>query len=160
MLRTSDAQNGSHRVTSMLAAIIAVPLLACCLFACSGQPKLDYIEGDAVYTSTQALDSAKGTDVSAFESLPVTEAAVLRARLLGPLRSRGDTATDFVDLYTRLFRGQSRAVPVRVETAIVDGAESWVIVEVWGQPGGMLEHTRLWLIDRRSGDVISSTSFR
>jgi hypothetical protein len=35
-----------------------------------------------------------------------------------------------------------------------------VIVEAWGEEGGVLEHRRLWVFERDSGDLLFSASRR
>lgn len=136
-----------------LASLLLLSLAGCA----SGTPA--FVPNGGEYTHDEALAMARDEDASEHAGRPVSEAPRLRQEFLSDLRLQDEPGPTFAELYTAVFPAPARAVPVRVEAATVDGRSAWLIIEVWGPEGGRLENRRLWILDRESGQVISSSVF-
>jgi len=128
------------------------------LFGCRATTDVTYVAEGGQYTSQELSTLAASVSSPSFTGEPISEASTLRKQALTSLR-RDDATTPVADLLTQAFPGDARAVPYYVERAEVDGRDAWVVIEVWGSPGGTLDKSRIWAFDAATSDVIVSTVF-
>jgi hypothetical protein len=149
----------SPRTTrTSLFVVLIITMLS--LAACGPSVSVSF-EPDGGSYDEQSVDSVlAGTDISHLEDVDANEAPETRREALVDLRTQGDDASSVADLLMDGFPVQTRAVPVLVEGATFDGEDAWVIVEAWGEEGGVLEHRRVWVFARDSGDLLFSASRR
>lgn len=139
---------------------VALALLAALtLSACTTRPDVRVVADGADYTVRQAEALARSIDASVVADALAADAPGLRREVLIGLR-RDEHGKRVADFLTKEFPSETRAVPIRVEVAQVDGREAWVIVEAWGTGEGRLDKKRLWVFDAADGDVLASTTFR
>ena len=139
--------------------LLGLAAVLCGTVACGG-PSVEFVESDTAYTSTQTQFVLERTDTSRFKDEPTSEAVALRSKALAQLRSQGDTAARAADLITDTFPPKTRSVPTYVESAVVDGVPSYLIIEAWGPAEGALDRKRLWVINAETGDVVFSAAAR
>jgi hypothetical protein len=108
-------------------------------------------EIDTVVTMMDAGDPGDLTGRSA------DQADSLRSKALSSLRQRGAEGTRVADLLTDSFPSNTRGVPFYVERALVDGQESWLVIEAIGRRGGELDDRRLWVLDNEGEVIFSAT---
>jgi hypothetical protein len=141
--------------------VMAVVLSALALAAC-GQGSLPGVrletEG-APLTAAGAERLAASTDIRAFASVETSRAPALRASALQELRASGEAGTRAAELLTAGFPEQTASVPVLVRFCQIDGVDAVVVVEAYGDAGGMITHRRLWVFDRNSGALLRAASF-
>jgi hypothetical protein len=143
-------------------AVLSIVLLATALLvALAGcrSAAVEYIPEGGTYTLAEVQERATSFDVRDADELTTAEASAERVDRLVYLRKQGDRAAALADALTTGFPTDNASVPVLVEHATVDEREVWVVVEVWGEPGGRLTHRRLWLLDYGTLDVVNSSSF-
>jgi hypothetical protein len=141
--------------------LLASVLLTTALAACGSAPELVFVpDGDAQYTLEELEAYTSGADVSPAEGVVVAEAAEVREELLVDLRTRGGEGEALATMLTEGFPPETASVPVLAETAVVDGQDVWLVVEVWGDDEGPLTHRRLWVFDREDGSLVHALSVR
>jgi hypothetical protein len=127
---------------------------------CAPGPQIPFVRSDKSYTIAQAEEYARSIPLGTISSTKTDQATEARSKTLAALRMQGSEAAKVADLLTKGFPVQSRAVPVRVEAATVDGRPAYIVVEVTGRPGGTLTSRRVWVFDASSGAVMGSASFQ
>jgi hypothetical protein len=136
-------------------------LLATALASCGSAPELVFVsDGDAQYSLEELEAYTTEADVSPAEGVVVAEAAEVREELLVDLRTRGSEGEALATMLTAGFPPETASVPVLAETAVVDGQDVWLVVEVWGDDEGPLTHRRLWVFDREDGSLVHALSVR
>ncbi len=119
-----------------------------------------FIPDGGTYTLAEAQDLAEATDIGDVRDLDSDEARQERQERLSQLRGEGEAAQALADVLTTQLPADSAAVPLRIEAAVVDETDVWIVVEAWGDDGAPLEHRRLWLFDRETLQLVGSASFR
>lgn len=147
-------------VLRLAAALSLVALLAVLPLGCSGGPKARLVDEGARYVRDDLAGLLADADVAAAEKISTDEVANVRKEVLVDLRLQGDDGSAVADLLTRGFPADTAAVPVIVELAEFEGKDSWVIIEVWGDESGTLDHRRIWVFDRETGALVASASKR
>lgn len=137
--------------------LVVVLAAAMTLSACS-QSKVAYVDTDASYTSTQLQSLLARTGLGSVGDESASKATELRHEALVQLRSQGTAQSVAADTITKAFPTTIASVPVHVERADFDGAESLIIVEAWGDSRGRLSSKRLWVIGAKSGEILYSAS--
>ena len=140
----------------------AVFLLALSLFlvaACSG-PSVRFIPDGGSYTLPQAERKALEVDLGRVTQMPSSQAEAQRRLALAALRRQGPEGSAAADLLTSRFPTKSSDVPAYVEVAKVDNKDALLVVDAVPGANGLLSSRRLWVFDRRTGDVILSTRMR
>lgn len=128
---------------------------------CTPQPyALRYEPTGEPLTGLEAETLAATTDVSALSKTPSADAPALRSDVLEELRAKSEAGQRAADLLTEGFPEKTEAVPVLVRFSSVDGTAAVVVVEAFGDDGGMLTHRRLWVFVRDSGAILRAASFR
>lgn len=142
----------------MIALLALLPLLA--LGAGCSKPGLEYIPTGGTYTMDEAQAAAAATNLESVKDVRTADAPALRTERLEQLRTNGPEASALADALTKDFPSETAAVPLRVESGTIDGAECWLVIEAWGDDDGALSHKRLWVINRTTLEIIGSSSFR
>lgn len=144
----------SHRMLVIVTLILVTTLLATA--GCTADDLVWVDEGTSYTMSSvdKALDIA---DISAHSDRQATEAAELRHSALTSLRTRGGSASEAANLLTATFSPETRAVPVYVESASLDGKPVLLVVEATGRKTGTLNMKRLWVLGE-DGSVILARS--
>ncbi|TDB38481.1 MAG: hypothetical protein D9V44_05610 [Actinobacteria bacterium] len=145
----------SYRMVALLALL---PLLI--LGAGCSKPGLEYIPTGGSYTMDEAQAAAVSTSLEAVKGVKTADAPALRTKRLEQLRTEGPEASALADLLTKDFPSETAAVPLRIESATIDGDDCWLVIEAWGDENGVLTHRRLWIIDRATLEITGSSSFR
>jgi hypothetical protein len=127
---------------------------------CAAGPQVTFVRSGASYTVSQAEENGRATALGAASAIKAEQATEARQKALAALRVQGTEPGIVAEFLTRGFPAQSRAVPVRVEAATVEGKPAYIVVEATGRPGGMLTSRRVWVFDAASGAVIGSASYR
>jgi len=139
-----------HRILVLVALVLVTATLA--TTGCtSGGP--EWVDSGAKYTMKSVEDVLDTADISRQSGLSVTEATELRHDALTSLRKKGASAAVAADLLTETFPPETRAVPVYVETASLDGKPVLIVVEATGPKSGKLSMKRLWVLGE-DGSVI------
>lgn len=144
-------------LTTIVAALVAS--LALPLVSCTSHQATMVDEGSA-YSLESVAELQTLVERPAAAGAPVSEATALRREALVDLRSQGAIGAEFAEFVTRTLPDNGRSVPYYGEAAIVEGVDSWVLLEVWGSAGGTLDHVRIWVFDRSTGDVLFSSTSR
>ena len=144
------------RYVCSVAVIIAFLLLT----ACTNTSSIEFIESGARFTPTELDSHVSALDAPDLVGVDVDQAAVLRRESLTDLRAQGDEAAALADKLTEQSTKDTRAVPYYAESAFEDDRAVWIVLEMFGPEGGALDATRLWVLDRQTGSVVRSTSFR
>lgn len=144
------------RRTAMLLAILTLMFLA----GCSGGLEARFVDDNRDYTLAEVGENAAAVQAGAAARVKVEDAPEARQRVLAQLRGGGDAAAEAADMLTTGFPTDIRAVPFYVEAAAVDGKASWIVIETWGGRSGTLGFRRLWVLDRTTGDITDSRTFR
>lgn len=121
---------------------------------------LEYIPSGGTYSMQEAQTLASNTSIDAVKDTKTSDAPALRSKRLATLRAEGPDGTALADALTLDFPSDTASVPLRIESALVDGDAVWLIIEAWGDKGGTLTHRRMWLLDRQDLQVVGSSSFR
>ena len=147
----------------MRARLALVAVLASLALAACGRPAttstVRFETSGAPLTSAAAAALAASTDIASLASVTSTEAPALRTEVLGQLRAQGDAGARAAGLLTKGFPASTASVPVLVRLCPVDGVDAVVVVEAFGDAGGMLTHRRLWIFDSASGGLLRAASF-
>jgi len=109
------------------------------------------------YTMKSVEKVLESADISAYSSRDAAEATELRHDAMTSLRKQGASAAKAADLLTATFPPDTRAVPVYVEAATLDGKRVFVVVEATGPKTGPMTMKRLWVL-AEDGSVILSRS--
>jgi len=139
--------------------VIVSAILACVTLAGCDTGTLEYIPNGGVYTMTQAEDMASSVSLKDVDNMKTEQGPGLREKALLELRAEGTESSQLADALTRDFPSGVTSVPLRVESATVDGADVWLVVEAWGDAKGTLSRRRLWVLDRSTFTVLASSSF-
>ena len=142
------------RSTRVIVALIALVALVAC-----GRAGLEYIPNGSTYTLKQAEEMASSVALLGVDSISAEEALKLRQERLSELRAEGTGPSRLADTLTRDFPSDTSSVPIRVESATVDGRSVWLVVEAWGDKDGSLTRRRLWIFDSTSFVVVWASSF-
>lgn len=142
------------------ALLVAVSGLALLTLAGCAKPSVILVSHGATYTIGQVEDEALGRQPGKLASLPATEAPARRQEVLTELRRMGPDGVQAADFLTKVFPVKTKAVPLYVEKATVDGKPAWILVEAWSDRAGRLARTRLWVLERSSGNVIVAIVLR
>jgi hypothetical protein len=140
---------------------MAIAVSALLLSSC-GQGSLPVVRLETAGTPLTSADAerlAASTDIRAFASVETSRAPALRAAALQDLRANGEAGTRAAELLTEGFPAQTASVPVLVRFCAVDGTEAVVVVEAYGDAGGVIKHRRLWVFDLTSGALLRAASF-
>lgn len=140
--------------SALRASVIAAVLLTA---ACAAS-HIVFVSDGASYTFKEVERLPSMLDTPRYLGAPVSEASVLRRDALVDLRGMGTEAAELAELVTQSLPASDRAVPYYAEAAEVEGVPAWIVLEVWGSAGGTLEHTRTWVLDRSTGEVLFSSS--
>ena len=105
-----------------------------------------FIDHQASYTKTTALDLLTRSDASRFAQRPTSDANMLRHAALTALRRHGSSASNAADLITRTFPQAAHGVPVYVELGSFDGTPATLLIEATGPAAGTLGTKRLWIL--------------
>ena len=142
-----------HRLVlaSMILAMTAFGTSGCT----AGGPT--WVDDGASYTMTSVEAVLDAADISKQSSRATTAATKLRHDALTSLRRQGDSAAKAADLLTATFPPETRAVPVYVESASLDGKPVFIVVEATGPKTGTLNMKRLWVLGE-DGSVILARS--
>lgn len=116
-----------------------------------------WTDNGAIYTMKSVERVLDAADISAQNGRATTEATKLRHDALTSLRRQGGSAAKAADLLTATFPPDTRAVPVYVEAASLDGAPVFIVVEATGPKTGTLNMKRLWVLSE-DGSVILALS--
>lgn len=142
----------------MIALLALVPLLV--LNGGCSKPGIEYIPSGDSYTMDEAQSVAASASLESVKDVRTSDAPALRTERLEQLRTKGPEASQLADALTKDFPSEMSAVPLRIESATIDGAECWLVIEAWGDEDGQLTHRRLWVIDRMTLEIRGSSSFR
>ncbi|MDZ4178449.1 MAG: hypothetical protein U1E29_04335 [Coriobacteriia bacterium] len=142
---------------------LAVPTIACAIVlvvgaGCASRTAMTFVDEGRSYDLTSVAEAMIDLPDPQFFKSPTGEAPALRHASLSSLRSQGETEAQLADLLTAVFPADGRSVPYYAEAAMVGGREAWLVAEVWGSAAGELDRKRLWAFDRKTGDVIISTT--
>jgi len=147
-------------ITAICASAFALLVAASTLTGCADRAQFTYKDLGRELSSADVrrvyVDIAKPP----FLGTPVTEAPELRQSALISLREKGAAQSDLANLLTEMFPQDSRSVPYYAEAAGVDGKNAWIVLEIWGPEGGNLDNGRMWVFDRDSKEVMTSTTYR
>jgi len=137
-------------------------LLALSLFLVSGcsRPAVRFIPDGGSYTLPQAERKALAVDLGRVTQMSSSQAEAQRRLALASLRREGREGSAAADLLTSRFPTKSSDVPAYVEVARVDQKDALLVVDAVPGANGRLSSKRLWVFDRRTGDVILSTRMR
>ncbi len=145
---------------SSKAIVLFTLLLLLVLTAGCAKSGLEYIPTGGSYSMDEAQEAAASTSLESVKDVRTADAPMLRTERLGKLRTQGPDASALADALTKDFPSETAAVPLRIESATVDGIGVWLVVEAWGDENDVLAHRRLWVIDRTTLEIIGSSSFR
>ncbi len=109
-------------------------------------------------SAEQLIAESKAVNVEPYAQTEADESPELRRKTLTRLRTMGEEPARLADILTASFPADTRALPVKVLEAKTEGRDVWAIIEVWGSAGGKLDKRRLWVIDRATGAIVSSTT--
>jgi len=140
---------------------VLLALAACALLvsACSA-PRITWVDDGSAYSRVEARAIAESVNAGEIANRPTAEGSNLRHEALADLRMQGDEAARAADVLTATFDPATRAVPLYVEAAALDGRDVLIMVEAWGPKSGTLEFKRTWVLDASSGDVLDASSAR
>jgi len=142
-----------------LAALVALAVLTPAA-GCSRGPSARYVADGGAHTLADVERSAAGVSLGDAAAVKVEDAPRVRQQVLARLRSNGASAGQAADLMTREFPVETKAVPLHVEAATVDGKAVWIVVEAWADRTGDLKYRRLWVFDRTTSYVLDSKTYR
>jgi hypothetical protein len=140
---------------SLATAAMGAALL---LSACSSA-EMTYVVDGGTYTAVTVEDLATAIPAPSFADERVEDVAGLRGDQLTALRAEQGSASALADILTSDFPTDTASVPYYAEEAVVDGQDTWIVLEVWGSSGGLLDKQRLWVLRRDSGDIVLSSIF-
>lgn len=138
--------------------LVPIMLLSLLLVGCTRDSDITFVSRDRAFTAQELSTMAASLKPPSFENAPVADAPELRKSALASLRADDETS-QLADLLTRTLPVDSRSVPYYAERATVNGRDAWIVVEVWGSAGGMLDKSRVWAFDAQTADVIVASVF-
>jgi len=144
----------------LYAMSVLIVIIALAIGGCSGGGTIEFIPDGVTYSLEDVEATARSIDISSVADVAADEIESTRQDYLTDLRGYGEQAGDVADTLTSDFPLDTLAVPVRVEAAVVDGQDVWLVFEAWAEDGGTLAHRRLWILDRDTLTVTDSMSFR
>lgn len=147
------------RVTRPTTALLLLLVLSWTVAACS-DATMRYVAQGPQRTVEEAEEFARDFDVEPWAGLSPSDTADARVTALASLREQGGEASTLADLLTDTLSAGDGSVPAYAEACTVQGADAWMVVEVWGSSGRPPEHTRLWLLTRPEGRVLAASSYR
>jgi hypothetical protein len=127
---------------------------------CSGGFAVEFEPEGGEYTEADLEALLEEADISGVADIATADSPQTRDEVLVDLRTKGEDAASVASLLTQGFPQPSYAVPVSVEGAVLDDEDVWIVVEAWGEEGGMLEFRRAWVFSRDDGDVLWSGAKR
>ncbi len=140
---------------------VATALFAALLVAaCSAGPDVTLVNKSASYTVAQAEEAARSASLGAISGTSADAAPQVRQQVLASLRRHGAEGQKVADYLTKGFPADTLAVPVRVESANVDGMPAYIVLEATGRAGGPMTGRRVWVFSQSDGAVIASASYR
>ncbi len=119
-----------------------------------------YVDEDASYSIEELRTMAENVPPPDFMGEPVDDAGELRQEQLTDLRAQEGDAAELASLLTDLFPDEQRSVPFYAESATVKDVPSWIVIEAWGSTGGTLDNFRVWVLERDTGRVVFSYTFK
>ena len=138
--------------------IVLLAALAVVTAGCSGA-EMVYQPAGGTYTTATVEELAVAIEEPGFAGASAEGAADLRHDQLVALRSEGESASSLADILTEDFPTTATSVPYYAEEAVVDDRETWVVLEMWGSPGGALDRQRLWVLEQGTGKIVLSSVF-
>ncbi len=129
------------------------------LCGCTSQG-FTYVDEDASYSIEELRTMAESVPPPDFMGDPVDDAGDLRQEQLTDLRAKEGAAAELASLLTDLFPDEQRSVPFYAESATVKDVPSWIVIEAWGSTGGTLDNFRVWVLERDTGRVVFSYTFK
>lgn len=146
--------------TAIYVSVFALLVVASTLTGCADRAQFIYEDLDRELSSADVRKLYADIAKPPFLGAPVAEAQELRQSALASLREKGAAQSDLANLLTEMFPQDPRSVPYYAEAANVDGKNAWIVLEIWGPEGGNLDNGRMWVFDRNSGEVMTSTTYR
>lgn len=140
--------------TLTLIALAAVLVLAGC-----GRPAVRFIPEGGQYSLPDARAKAR-TLSSPYSHTATDDAADARKTALVGLRREGTVGAEAADILTARFPSDASGVPYYVEAATINGRAAWFVVEATPGSDGKLSARRLWVLDRKTGTVRTSSAIR
>lgn len=144
------------RIAVALTTVVAIGVVT----GCSRVPSIRFVPDGGSHTLAEVERTAATIGLGSAASVRVEDAARVREQTLVRLRETGGDAGKAADLMTREFPVVTKAVPLYVEGATVDGRRAWIIVEAWGDRTGNLKYRRLWVFDRNNSYVLDAKTYR
>ena len=141
-------------ITTFVALMISAGMMGC------SPAEMTYEDSGAEYSLDEAQSAAEAAARPAFMGESVLMAEELRQEQLTALRAEDGDAAELAALLTDLFPDTSRSVPYYAEAAVVDGTDAWIVAETWGVEGESMDQARVWVLERGTGRVILSATFR
>jgi hypothetical protein len=143
-----------RRLTLMLIVIALGTQLVGCASA-----EMRYVAEGGTYTAITVEDLATAIPDPTYADTRPEDVEELRTLEMTALRAEGGDASTLANILTSEFPADAESVPYYAEEAVVDGKDVWVVLEVWGSSGGLLDKQRLWVLTRDEGDVVLSSVF-
>jgi hypothetical protein len=140
--------------------IATLAVVASLVSACQPGPAVQWVPDGGSLTSAQVDALAQGADISAVSGVPLESAPDSRNDVLVWLRQKGADGDRAASLLTIGFPERTKAIPVLVEIADVNGVRSLITVEAAAGQGGRLTAKRLWLFELTSGKLVRSATFQ
>lgn len=155
--RRGDGTVIAQRSSRFGAQFVLLVALSLTIAACSS-PQMVFVDDGNSYDLGSISKLLATVDRPSIEGRDIDEASDLRREALIELRSQGQDATELAEFVTRTLPDNGRSVPYYGEAAVTDGSDTWVLLEMWGPESGVLDHARIWVFDRATGDVLYSSS--
>jgi hypothetical protein len=152
-------RHGKKAAGTLIAAALGLSI-ALSAGGCHRAQAVVFVADGGDLTRAQTENLARTASLSPVAGVKPADAAAARQRALQELRRHGTPGDAAANVLTVGFPQDVKSVPVLVEAALVDRVPSWVIVEAWSGDGKTLSSRRLWIFDRRTGQVLASSSFR
>ena len=146
--------SNKHRILVLVTLMLITALLGTTGCTSDNLTWVDDGESYSMKSVEKVLDTA---DISAQSARSAADATELRHTALTALRKKGGSAAEAADLLTATFPPETRAVPVYVEAASLNGMPVLIVVEATGPKTGALTMKRLWVLGE-DGSVILSRS--
>jgi len=145
------------RIAAMSSLLLIIALT---LVGCGRGVTIEYIPEGGTYSMADLEGLAHDVDIAVLEDVASSEIGETRQKYLTALRGHGEQASIVADTLTRDFPVDTLAVPLLVESGVVDEQNVWIVVEAWAEEGSTLLHRRVWLLDRDTMALVNSLSFR
>jgi len=138
--------------------VVLMMVLGLSLAACSSA-EVTYVPDGGTYTAVTVEELATTIEEPSFMGASTENVAELRTQQLTALRAEEGSAAALADILTNQFPTEMASVPYYAEEAVVDGQETWVVLEVWGSADETLDKRRLWVLRREGGEIVLSSVF-